>query len=76
MRPVLFLSQNMQESNNVFFLWLVRNVLLLTGMGKSLFLDVSWRAIKKTIQKSDSFLYLKIQRKDLSKSICFLPRKK
>ncbi|KHT19655.1 hypothetical protein [Pectobacterium carotovorum] len=47
MRPVLFLSQNLQESNHVFFLWLVRNVLLLPEMGKWLFPDTSVKGNKK-----------------------------
>ncbi|TAJ02668.1 hypothetical protein EG334_18585 [Pectobacterium versatile] len=55
MRPVLFLSQNLQESNHVFFLWLVRNVLLLPEMGKWLFPDTSVKGNKKKAHRRTVF---------------------
>ncbi|QHP79636.1 hypothetical protein EO763_06620 [Pectobacterium odoriferum] len=76
MRPVLFLSQNLQESNHVFFLWLVRNVLLLPEMGKWLFPDTSVKGNKKESTSEIGISQSKKYReKVFSKSICLLARK-
>ncbi|WP_405079262.1 hypothetical protein ACI51Z_05860 [Pectobacterium carotovorum] len=76
MRPVLFLSQNLQESNHVFFLWLVRNVLLLPEMGKWLFPDTSVKGNKKKARWITVFHRVKIQRKSIFQINMFAAEKK